>query len=163
MNRSVENGQIPGGMESLSYLKNVERDTSLSSSHSASSRLQVSALLLVVLLNDDDESINVNRFPGIIGLIDDLLSVCFQSLLDAVRTGSQGSVSLKSLLADRCKEKSIVFVPIPNKSHEGLPVYRCGNIQVYFDRNVVFVSQNRGVTWAPQSLALTLDMAEKRN
>ncbi|KAK6619473.1 hypothetical protein RUM43_012230 [Polyplax serrata] len=125
MNRSVENGQIPGGMESLSYLKNVERDTSLSSSHSASSRLQ--------------------------------------SLLDAVRTGSQGSVSLKSLLADRCKEKSIVFVPIPNKSHEGLPVYRCGNIQVYFDRNVVFVSQNRGVTWAPQSLALTLDMAEKRN
>lgn len=41
MNRSVGNGQIPGAMESLSYLKNVERDTSTSSNPTSSARFQV--------------------------------------------------------------------------------------------------------------------------
>ncbi|KAL0268830.1 UNVERIFIED_CONTAM: hypothetical protein PYX00_010643 [Menopon gallinae] len=125
MNRSVGTAQIPGAMESVSYLKNVERDNiSLSSGHTASSR--------------------------------------FQSLSEAVRTGSQAAVSgYKALFAKRCEEKDIIFVPIPNKTYEGKQVYRCGSVQVYIDRNVTFVSQNGGVTWVPQSMATALEMAEK--
>lgn len=48
MNRSVGTGQIPGAMESLSYLKNVERDTVSASNHSASSRFQVSVFKMMV-------------------------------------------------------------------------------------------------------------------
>lgn len=53
MNRSVGSGQIPGAMESLSYLKNVERDTGNIPSHSASQRFQVLKLcfLLKIFLN----------------------------------------------------------------------------------------------------------------
>jgi len=81
---------------------------------------------------------------------------------EAVRLGTQGAVSgFKSLFAKRCEEKDILFVPVANKTYEGKPVYRCGNVLVYFDRNVVFLSTNSGSTWQPQSVSSALLMAEK--
>lgn len=85
-----------------------------------------------------------------------------QSLSEAVRSGAQAAISgYKALFAKRCEDKDIVFVPITNKFYEGKQVYRCGSVQVYIDRNVIFVSQNGGATWFPQSMAAVLDMAEK--
>lgn len=76
--------------------------------------------------------------------------------------GGQSAVAgFRALFAKRCEEKDIVFVPLANKTHEGKQVYRCGSVQVYLDRNVVFMSNNSGSTWHPQSISTVLMMAEK--
>ncbi|KAF5302324.1 hypothetical protein FQA39_LY10363 [Lamprigera yunnana] len=80
-------------------------------------------------------------------------------LADAVRTSAQIPQGFKDLLAKRCEERGILFVPVLNKFYEAKQVYRIGSngIQVYFDRNVVFYSQNNS-SWLPVSLNRLLDM-----
>lgn len=83
-----------------------------------------------------------------------------EALADAVRTAAQIPQGFKDLLAKRCEERGILFVPVLNKFYEAKQVYRLGSngVQVYFDRNVVFYSQNNG-SWLPVSLNRLLDMA----
>ncbi|XP_071056718.1 septin-interacting protein 1 [Onthophagus taurus] len=82
------------------------------------------------------------------------------SFAETVRTASQIPQGFKDLVAKRCEEKGILFVPIPNKYHEAKQVYRLGSngVQCYIDRNVVFYTQNNS-TWLPTSLNRLLDMA----
>ncbi|XP_069691056.1 tuftelin-interacting protein 11 [Periplaneta americana] len=82
----------------------------------------------------------------------------FELLAEAVRTASQIPQGFKELIQKRCEERGIVFVPLPNRYREGKQIYRCGKIQVYIDRSVVFVSEN-GSVWSPTSLNNVLDMA----
>jgi tuftelin-interacting protein 11 len=81
-----------------------------------------------------------------------------QMLAEAVRTASQIPQGFKELIQKRCEERGIVFMPLPNRYREGKQVYRCGKIQIYIDRSVVFVSEN-GSAWNPTSLNNMLDMA----
>ncbi len=53
--------------------------------------------------------------------------------------------TFKDLVAKKCSERGILFMPIPNRSYEGKQVYKCGNVMVYLDRTVIFV--NRGGMW----------------
>jgi tuftelin-interacting protein 11 len=43
-----------------------------------------------------------------------------------------------------------MFLPVPNKYKDNKQVYRLGNLNVYIDRNVVFMLQNG--TWIPASI-----------
>lgn len=83
-----------------------------------------------------------------------------QTLAEAVRTAAKIPQGFKDLVAKRCEERGILFVPIPNKYHEAKQVYRLGTngAQCYIDRNVVFYTQNNS-TWLPTSLNKLLDMA----
>ncbi|KAL3268527.1 hypothetical protein HHI36_007636 [Cryptolaemus montrouzieri] len=83
-----------------------------------------------------------------------------ESFAEAVRTASKIPQGFKDLIAKRCEEKGILFVPITNKFREAKQVYRLGSngVQCYIDRNVVFYSQNN-TTWIPTSLNRLLDMA----
>lgn len=82
----------------------------------------------------------------------------YEMLAEAVRTASQIPQGFKELIQKRCEERGIVFMPLPNRYREGKQVYRCGKIQMYIDRSVVFVSEN-GSVWNPTSLNNVLDMA----
>ncbi|GLH13300.1 Septin-interacting protein 1 [Gryllus bimaculatus] len=82
----------------------------------------------------------------------------YESLAEAVRIANQVPQGFKELVQKHCEERGIVFVPIANRYCEGKQVYRCGKIQVYIDRNVVFISEN-GTVWRPTSLNAMLDMA----
>ncbi|GFG29832.1 hypothetical protein Cfor_02451 [Coptotermes formosanus] len=82
----------------------------------------------------------------------------YEMLAEAVRTASQIPQGFKELIQKRCEERGIVFVPLPNRYREGKQIYRCGKIQIYIDRSVVFVSDN-GTSWSPMSLNNMLDMA----
>lgn len=77
-----------------------------------------------------------------------------------MKTAAKIPQGFKDLIAKRCEERGILFVPIPNKYHEAKQVYRLGmkGIQCYIDRNVVFYMQN-STTWLPTSLNRLLDMA----
>ncbi|KAI4462519.1 tuftelin-interacting protein 11-related [Holotrichia oblita] len=81
------------------------------------------------------------------------------NFVEAVRTASQIVQGFKDLIARKCEERGILFVPIPNKYHEAKQVYRLGTngVQCYIDRNVVFYTQNNS-TWLPTSLNRLLDM-----
>lgn len=70
---------------------------------------------------------------------------------------SSGSVleDFRDLLERRCHDRGVLFVPLPSKYHEGKQIYRCDNLHIYLDRNVIYVN-NRGV-WVPTSLQSLLD------
>ncbi|XP_017783824.1 PREDICTED: septin-interacting protein 1 isoform X2 [Nicrophorus vespilloides] len=79
---------------------------------------------------------------------------------EAVRSASCIPQGYKDLIAKRCEERGILFVPIPNKYHEAKQVYRLGSngTQCYIDRNVVFYTRDNS-NWLPTSLTRLLDMA----
>ncbi|CAG2057000.1 unnamed protein product [Timema podura] len=83
----------------------------------------------------------------------------YELLAEAVRTASQVPQGFKELIQKRCEEQGLLFVPLTNRYREGKQIYRCGNIQLYVDRNVAFVSDNSGASWNPKSLKAVLDMA----
>ncbi|PSN55670.1 Tuftelin-interacting protein 11 [Blattella germanica] len=82
----------------------------------------------------------------------------FELLAEAVRTASQIPQGFKELIQKRCEERGIVFVPLANRYREGKQIYRCGKVQIYIDRSVVFVCDS-GNVWNPTSLNSMLDMA----
>ncbi|XP_071447563.1 tuftelin-interacting protein 11 [Hetaerina americana] len=81
----------------------------------------------------------------------------FEMIAEAVRTASQIPQGFRDLLQKRCEERGIVFMPLANRWREGKQVYRVGKLQVYLDRNVIFMFQN-GI-WVPSSLGAVLDLA----
>lgn len=79
-------------------------------------------------------------------------------MAETIRIASMIPTGFKDLIAKRCEERGILFVPIPNRFHEAKQVYRIGtNTQCYIDRNVVFMQT--GSNWLPTSLSKLLDMA----
>lgn len=47
------------------------------------------------------------------------------------------TVSLKELLEQMANDRMILFMPLPNKTHQGKPVYKLGSQQVWFDKDLV--------------------------
>ncbi|XP_026278678.1 tuftelin-interacting protein 11 isoform X1 [Frankliniella occidentalis] len=82
----------------------------------------------------------------------------YKAMAEAVRVAAQIPQGFKDLLQKRCEERGIMFMPLVNRWREGKQIYRMGNIQVYIDRSVIFVSGPGGV-WQPTSLNAALEMA----
>lgn len=81
-----------------------------------------------------------------------------KNVAECTRTGSQIPHGFKELVEKKCEEQGILWIPIPNRYKEAKQVYRCGAVQAYIDRNVLFVCDNNGV-WNPVSLQQLLDKA----
>ncbi|XP_059486517.1 septin-interacting protein 1 [Neocloeon triangulifer] len=81
-------------------------------------------------------------------------------MAEAVRTAGQIPHGFKELLQKKCEERGILFMPIPNRYHEAKQVYKCGKIQAYIDRNVLFVCKSNTNIWTPSNLQAALDAAE---
>ena len=58
--------------------------------------------------------------------------------------------SFKDIIERKAAEKNIMFMPLVNKFKEGKQVYRLGNLNLYLDRNVIFILQNGN--WTPASM-----------
>eukprot|EP01122_Echinamoeba_exundans_P009123 TRINITY_DN3151_c0_g1_i1.p1 TRINITY_DN3151_c0_g1~~TRINITY_DN3151_c0_g1_i1.p1 ORF type:complete len:911 (-),score=216.68 TRINITY_DN3151_c0_g1_i1:1684-4416(-) len=67
------------------------------------------------------------------------------------------TVSLKELLESMAAEKNILFMPIPNKTSGGKPVYKLGSQQVWFDKDLVHKWADGG--WKPIHIDDLLDDA----
>lgn len=76
---------------------------------------------------------------------------------DIISNGRRENLSMRELVEKRCQERGIVFHPLPERNHEGRPVYRCGKLNISFNKNVIFVQTERG--WMPKSLTTLLDDA----
>lgn len=76
---------------------------------------------------------------------------------DIISSGRRENLSMRELVEKRSQERGIVFHPLPERSHEGRPVYRCGKLNISFNKNVIFVQTERG--WMPKSLTTLLDDA----
>lgn len=75
-----------------------------------------------------------------------------------VQSASVPSISsFKDLIERKAAENNILFVQVPNRFKEGKQVYRFGNLNIYLDRNVVFMLQNG--TWIPTSIGEILQKA----
>ena len=66
------------------------------------------------------------------------------------------------LIARRCEERGILFLPVPSRLQEGKQVYRCGeqngsSLLIYIDRNAIFVLNKESGMWIPTSLNTLLD------
>jgi tuftelin-interacting protein 11 len=84
-----------------------------------------------------------------------------EALAQAVRSsGSSSSYHLgfKELLERKAEESGLVFVPVPNRYHEGKQIYRLGRVQMVLDRGVVFVQADQ--SWSPVSMGRLLEMAK---
>lgn len=79
-------------------------------------------------------------------------------MAEAVRTANQMVEGFRDLITKRCEERGILFMPMPNRYREGKQVYRCGAVQIYLDRNVIFCLDHTNV-WQPVSLPVLLDKA----
>ncbi|CAB3360945.1 Hypothetical predicted protein [Cloeon dipterum] len=80
-------------------------------------------------------------------------------MAEAVRTAGQIPHGFRELLQKKCEERGILFMPIPNRYHEAKQVYRCGKIQVYLDRSVLFICKSNANIWVPSDLQSALDAA----
>jgi tuftelin-interacting protein 11 len=77
---------------------------------------------------------------------------------DIVQSASMPSISsFKDLIERKAAENNILFVQVQNRFKEGKQVYRFGNLNVYIDRNVVFMLQNG--SWIPASINEILQKA----
>ncbi|XP_014665360.1 PREDICTED: tuftelin-interacting protein 11-like [Priapulus caudatus] len=65
--------------------------------------------------------------------------------------------SFRDIVERRAEESGILMMPIPNKTQEGKPVYRFGNVQMYIDKNVLFVNEDG--RWGPRSLSRLIELA----
>uniref|UniRef100_A0A1B6D3D3 G-patch domain-containing protein n=4 Tax=Clastoptera arizonana TaxID=38151 RepID=A0A1B6D3D3_9HEMI len=81
-----------------------------------------------------------------------------QGMAECLQTAAQIPQGFKDLIQKRCEERGIVWLPIPNRFREGKQIYRCGNLQVYIDRNVLFVCDSSGL-WNPTSINKLMDIA----
>ena len=82
-----------------------------------------------------------------------------KSMDAAVRTAVQMADGYKDLVARRCEERGILFVPTaPPKYREGKHIYRCGRFHIYLDKSAILVQSPEG-KWVPTSLNTLLDTA----
>ncbi|KAF6204403.1 hypothetical protein GE061_002744 [Apolygus lucorum] len=87
----------------------------------------------------------------------------YHGMAEAVRTAAQMVDGFRDLVQKRCEESGIIFHPIPNRYREAKQVYRCGNVQMYIDRNVIFSCDPKTNMWAPVSIQSLLDKATSFN
>ena len=76
---------------------------------------------------------------------------------DIISSARRDNLTMRDMVERRCQERGIVFLPIPDRNHEGRPVYRCGNLNVSFNKTIIYVQTERG--WMPKSLTTLLDDA----
>lgn len=76
---------------------------------------------------------------------------------DIISSARRETLSMREVVERRCQERGIVFVPLPDRKHEARPVYRCGKLNVSFNKNIIYVQTERG--WMPKSLTTLLDDA----
>ncbi|MPC07610.1 tuftelin-interacting protein 11-like [Portunus trituberculatus] len=76
---------------------------------------------------------------------------------DIISSARRETLSMREVVERRCQERGIVFVPMPDRKHEARPVYRCGKLNVSFNKNIIYVQTERG--WMPKSLTTLLDDA----
>ena len=50
--------------------------------------------------------------------------------------------SLKDLVEKKAAEHNLLFLSIPNRYFEDKQVYRFGNVNIYIDKNVLFIKEN---------------------
>ncbi len=75
-----------------------------------------------------------------------------------IQTTSNPTIkSFKDMVEKKAAEHNIIFLPVPNRMHEGKQIYRLGNLNIYLDRNVVFCLKN-GI-WSPASLNQVIQQA----
>lgn len=82
---------------------------------------------------------------------------CSKDWADIINSARRETLSMREVVERRCQERGIVFVPLPERKHEGRPVYRCGKLNISFNKNVIYVHTERG--WMPKSLTTLLDDA----
>jgi hypothetical protein len=71
--------------------------------------------------------------------------------LETIRKAMNPPVtSFKNMIEKKAAEHNLLFLPQPNRFQEGKQIYRLGNINLYFDRNVIFYLSN-GI-WTPTSI-----------
>ena len=81
-----------------------------------------------------------------------------KTVQDTVQSASMTSISsFKDLIERKAADNNILFVQVQNRFKEGKQVYRFGNLNVYIDRNVVFMLQNG--SWIPASINEILQKA----
>lgn len=68
-----------------------------------------------------------------------------------------GKISFREMLENKAAENQILFMPVPNKTYEAKQVYKFGNVQIYIDRNVVFMMEN--FLWLPVSINTLVEKA----
>ena len=83
----------------------------------------------------------------------------FQAVRGVTASGS-GPTSFKDLVQKRAEEYGILFVPHTGKFREAKQIYRFGDMQIYFDRNVVFLVEPLTQKWVPVSLNSLIDRAK---
>ncbi|XP_068219055.1 tuftelin-interacting protein 11 [Palaemon carinicauda] len=76
---------------------------------------------------------------------------------DIIRSAHRETLSMREVVERRCQEKGTVFVPLPDRMHEGRPVYKCGKLNISFNKTIIYVHTERG--WMPKSLTTLLDDA----
>lgn len=65
--------------------------------------------------------------------------------------------TFKDIIERKAAEHNLVFLPVINKFKEGKQIYRFGNLNIYIDRNVIFLLQNGN--WNPASMSEILQKA----
>ncbi|XP_034937559.1 tuftelin-interacting protein 11 [Chelonus insularis] len=82
-----------------------------------------------------------------------------ENIVEAVRFASRMPHGFKELVQQKCEDRGILFMPIPNRYREAKQVYKVGNVQAYIDGNSLFVN-HKNSNWIPTNLNSLLDMAE---
>ncbi|XP_066910452.1 tuftelin-interacting protein 11-like [Clytia hemisphaerica] len=83
------------------------------------------------------------------------------ALKEKIQASSQGSGGMpsrfKDLVEKAAEDNGLLFIPLPNRRHEGKAVYTFGKCVIYIDRDVVFYSTEG--KWKPSSLQELVDLA----
>ena len=85
--------------------------------------------------------------------------VYLQSVRGLTASGSVPT-SFKDLVERRAEEYGILFMPLVGKYREAKQIYCFGEMQIYFDRNVVFLLEPQNQKWVPVSLNTLIDRAK---
>ena len=61
------------------------------------------------------------------------------------------------VLLTKAEDNGLIFIPLPNRRHEGKTVYTFGKSVIYIDRDVVFYTVEG--KWKPSSLQDLVEIA----
>ncbi|XP_048777997.2 tuftelin-interacting protein 11-like [Ostrea edulis] len=122
MNRAVSSHIQPGVKENMAYFSQMERRQMADASVSSSSR-------------SPPRQTATGPEP---------------TYTRSVTVGSNYQPTFKDLVEKAAEENGLLFMPIAGKTQEAKQVYRYGKVQIYLDRNVIFVFEN--LNWIPVSL-----------
>ncbi|PVD28664.1 hypothetical protein C0Q70_11258 [Pomacea canaliculata] len=131
MNQAVSGQFVPGMKENIAYFTHTERRQMDTQSHST--YLQQTPAISATQSRIGPE-------PSLKG------------------SATSAHLNFKDLVEKKAEEENLLFMLLPGKTHEGHQVYRFGKLQVYIDRNVVFM-QEANIRWIPVSLQNLIDRA----